>query len=146
MLIRNKEAYNVKKKNKEGEFIIYENYEDDVIKAISVFLSSDLRVVFLDEVKKIIYFEVNNTMWQLSDNGGEFNISPVNAVSPISIPYTHMNEHFALNPATMGYRLAVVIKNFENFKVDMIDWDNKYGNYQSDVILKLRKGSCENLC
>ncbi len=130
------------KRDSKGEFVIYQDYELDIIRAMAVFLGEKepIEILFYDDKRKVIYFNLHSIMWEFSDNGGEFNIKPVNADYPISIPYCHMDWFLAINPVTMAYRLSLAIKHYDDFKINLIDWNFKYGDNQSKVILSNSPG------
>ena len=58
-------------------------------------------------------------LWFICDNGGEFNVSPVNCHDEMrSVAYA--DHRGAVDPGTMAYRIAMVVRGEE------IDWDFRW--------------------
>lgn len=145
MLIKNKESWKVKRNNENGEYVIYDNYEIDIIKSLYCHLESEMYGLLFDKNRNVLYFNVNQVMWEICDNGGEFNIKPVNENIPVSVPYTSSLREYALNPSTIAYRLSKVIENFDTYNKDLISWNFIYGDFQSSVFVKMSKINTEGI-
>lgn len=128
MKINNKKAWNVKRKDINGEYVIYENYEKEFIDCLkSIWLGSkEDKVTDIVDNSYSYIFIYNCIMWQISDNGGEINIEVVNGQS-ISIPYT--DEYFAIKPIDLAYRVSVVLRwgktDLFKFPLSLINWKER---------------------
>lgn len=137
MKIKNKSSYNVKHKEN-GEFVIYKNYEEDILNVLGFLLRK--KVSKIGEYKNSWLIEIDNKVWDICDNGGEFNISLVNSNTlPISIAYVSSSNYFALNPATMAYRLSKVIENYKSWNEKWIDWNFIYADSNSERLVNIGK-------
>ncbi|MDU2121903.1 MAG: hypothetical protein E7E64_05150 [Clostridium celatum] len=120
MIIKNKRDWNVVRKNINGDYVIYEEYEKDIINSLNELLSNKLSVLLNDN--GILYFSIDNRSYYcISDNGGEFNLEKLNCGLPLSIPYSSYS-YVLISVNTMAYRLYLAIKDES---LDNIDWNKR---------------------
>lgn len=120
MLIKNKKVWNVVRKNINGDYVIYEEYEKDIINSLNKLLSNKLRILLNDN--GTLYFIIDNKNYYcISDNGGEFNLEKLNCGLHLSIPYSSYSYGLT-SVNTMAYRLYLAIKDES---LDNIDWNKR---------------------
>lgn len=86
-----------------------------------------IKVSIIGMHKKALFFDYNDNVYSINNNGGEFNLRRGNEM-PISIPYIYFN--FRATPATMAYRLSIALRTYSTYD---IDWNFKLQDYKSEI-------------